>query len=110
VQDIDRPAHIQVLSAPPYPRRSRVDVESVSDVRGAEGLERIGRHHRRKRDVRQHSPVRPSELQRAIGPSGDVITLFVHGAVMPPTEQHEIRERRRATSRPMTHVMALAQP
>ncbi len=110
MQDIDRPADIQALSAPPRTRRSRVDVESVPDVRGPKGVNRIGGHHRRRRDVGQDSPVWSTELQRAVGLSGDLITLFVHGAVMPPTEQREIRERRRAAGRPMPDVMALAEP
>jgi len=110
MQNIDCPAHIQALSAPPRTRRSCVDVESVPDVRGAEGLKRVGGHPRRRRDVGQHSSVRPPELQRTVGLSGDVITLFVHRAVMPATEQREIRERRRAAGRPMTDVMPLRNP
>ena len=51
MQDIDRPRYIQALSAPPHARRSRVDVESVPDVRGAKGVNRIGGHHRRRRHV-----------------------------------------------------------
>jgi hypothetical protein len=110
MQDIDRPVDVQAFSAPPRPRGSVVDLESVPDVRGAEGLKRIGGHHRCGRDVGQHSPVRPPELQGAVGLSGDLIALFVHGAVMPPTEQGEIRERRRGAGRPMTDVMSLAEP
>jgi hypothetical protein len=85
-------------------------VESVPDVRGPKGVNRIGGHHRCRRDVGQHSPVGPPELQRAIGLSGHLIALFVHRAVMPPTEEREIRERRRAAGRPMTDVMPLAEP
>jgi hypothetical protein len=110
MQDIDRPAYIQALSAPPSARRQRVDMDSVPDVRGPKGVNRIGGHHRCGRDVGQHSPVRPPELQRAVGLSGDLKALFVHGAVMPPAEQREIRERRRAAGRPMTDVMPLAEP
>jgi len=110
MQDIDRPRYIQALSAPPRPRRSRVDVESVRDVRGAEGLKRFGGHYRCRRKVGEHSPVRPPELQRAVRLSGDLIALFVHSAVMPATEQREIRECRRAAGRPMTDVMPLADP
>ena len=110
MQDVDRPADIQALSVPPGRRRSRVDVESVPGVRGEESLEWIGVHRRRRRDVGQDSPVWPPELQRAVGLSGDLIALFVHGAVMPPTEQREIRERRRAAGCPMTDVMPLAEP
>ncbi len=90
MQDIDRPAHIQALSAPPSTRGSRVDVESVPAIRGPKGMKRIGGHHRRRRDVGQHAPVRPPELQRAVGLSDDLIALFVDGAMMAPTEQREI--------------------
>ena len=110
MQDIDRPAHIQALSAPPRTRRPGVDVESVPDVRGPKGVNRIGGHPRRRRDIGQHSSVRSPELQRAVGLAGDLIALFVHRAVMPPTEQREIRERRGAAGRPMTDVMPLAEP
>jgi len=110
MKNIDRPAHIQALSTPASTRRPRVDVDSVPDVRGPKGVNRIGGHHRRRRDVGQHSAVRPPELQRAVGLSGHLIALFVHCAMMPPTEQREIRERRRAARRPVTDMMALAEP
>jgi hypothetical protein len=110
MKNIDRPADVQALSKPRRPRRPGVDVEPVSHVRGAEGLKRIGGHHRRRRDVGQHAPVRSPEFQRAVRLSRDLITLIVHGSVMPPTEQREIRERRRAAGRPMPDVMALADP
>ena len=110
MQDIDRPGDIQALAAPPRTRRSRVDVESVPDVRGTESLKRIGGHPRRRRDVGEDSPVRPPKLQRAVGLSGDLIALFVHAAVMPAAEQRKIRERRGAAGRPMTDVMPLSKP
>ena len=73
-------------------------------------MNRISGHRGWRRDVGQHSPVRPPELQRAVGLSGHLIAFFVHRAVMPATEQREIRERRRTAGRPVTDVMALAEP
>ena len=110
MQDIDCPSDIQALAAPPRTRRPRVDVESVPDVRGAEGLKRIGGHHRRWWDIGKQPPVRATELQRAIRLSDELVTLFVNASMMPPTEQREIRERRRTAGRPMTDVMPLADP
>ena len=110
MQNIDRPADIESLSTPLRTRRPRIDVDSAPDVHGPKGVNRIGGHHRHRRDVGQHSPVRPPELQRVVGLSGHLIALFVHGSVMPPTEQREIGQRRRAAGRPMTDVMPFAEP
>ena len=86
MQDIDRPGDIQALSAPPRTRRSRVDLQSVPDVRVVEGLKRIRGNYRHRRNIGQNSPVWPPELQRAVGLSVDPIPLFVNAAVMPATE------------------------
>ena len=110
MQDIDRPSDIQALSTPPGIRRSRVHVKSVPDVRVVEGLKRISGNHRRRWDIGKPPPVRPPELQRTVRLSGDLMALFVPAAVMPPTEQREIRERRRAAGRPMTDVVPLTDP
>jgi len=49
-------------------------------------------------------------LQLAVGPSLDLIALFVDGAMMPTTEHREIRERRGASVSPVADVMTLAEP
>jgi hypothetical protein len=110
MQDIDRVADVQALSEPPRRPCSRIDVESAADVRGDESLKRIGGHCRRKGDVGQNSPIRPPKLQRAVWLSGHMVAVFVRGAVVSPTEQCEIGQRRRAARGPMPEVMALAEP
>ena len=85
-------------------------MDAVPDVRNLYGLSRSGGHVRRQRDVREYAPVRTAELQRAVGASRDPIPVFVHAAVVPPTEQCEIRQRRGAAGSPMSDVMALGDP
>jgi hypothetical protein len=49
------------------------------------------------------------EPKLAVGLSLELVALLVNGAVVPPTEQGEIRERGRASLGPVTDVMALAE-
>ena len=49
------------------------------------------------------------ELQLAVGLSSQLIAVLVNGAMMPTTEQGQIRERSRASLGPMADVMALAE-
>ena len=70
---------------------------------------RIIRHSWRWRNVRQNAAIWIAELKHAVELSIDLITLLVHGAVVPPAEHGEIRERRRASFGPMLDVMALAE-
>jgi hypothetical protein len=54
--------------------------------------------------------MRVAERQRAIGLALDGVALFVHGPVMPATEQGQICQRRRASTRPVVNVMPLRDP
>src|ERR671913_538990 len=45
------------------------------------------------------------EFQRAVRLAFDLISLLVNGAMVPATEQREIRERRRSAVGPMLEVM-----
>ena len=67
-------------------------------------------HVTRRRDLGQKLAVRTAEPQLAVGLSIDVEALLVNGAVVPATEQGEIRERSRAPLCPVTNVMALTEP
>jgi len=66
-------------------------------------------HFRSTRDLEQQPAVRAAEPKLAIGLSIDLITLLVHGSVVPTTEHGQIRERSRATLGPVTDVMALSE-
>jgi len=76
----------------------------------AEALHGIVGHRRRRRDLGQESAVRATESKLAVWLSIELVTLFVDRAVVSATEQGEIRQRGGAALRPVTDVMALAEP
>jgi len=64
----------------------------------------------RRRHFGQRPAIRAPESELAVGLSLDVVTLLVNGAMVPATEQGQVRERRGATVGPVADVMALAGP
>ena len=54
------------------------------------------------------SAIRPPEPQLAVRASIDLEALLVYRAVVSPTQQHQVRERRGATLRPVMDVVTLA--
>jgi len=91
--DVVRPANIQALSEPARARCPRVEAESQCLVPSSEVLDRIGGHRGRRRDLGQGTAVGTPELELAIGLSIDLVTFLVHRAMVPATEQGEVRER-----------------
>ena len=69
----------------------------------------IAAYCRWMRDLRQKPAVRSAEAKLAVGLSLQLVVLLVNGAVVPTTEQGEIRERGGAPLGPVTDVMALAE-
>ena len=86
MQDADRPAHIQALPEPARVCRPRIETQPLRVMLLTEGLDRIGRHRGRLRDVRQGPAVRSPEPKRAVGLSIDPVPLLVNRAVMPATQ------------------------
>ena len=84
--------------------------EPIPIVSRSQELHCIARYFRRTRDLGQKSAIRATEPKLAGGLSIDLVALLVNGAVVPPTEQGEIRERGRAPLSPVTDVMALSEP
>ena len=76
----------------------------------SEDLHRIAAHLRRRRDLGQKPAVRTAEPKVAVRLSIELVALLVNGAVVPATEQGEIRERGGAPLGPVTEVMALTEP
>ena len=74
-----------------------------------ESLDGIGGHCGWRRDVGKRSAVRAPEPESSVGLSIDLIALLVDRAVMPATEQGQVRERGGAAARPVAEVMALAE-
>ena len=61
-------------------------LESLGLVPRAEGRHRSRGHGSRWWQVGEWPAIRPSELERAVGLSIDLIAVLVHRAVMPPTQ------------------------
>jgi hypothetical protein len=109
MQDVERVTQIQPLAQPGRARRPRVQAEPLRIVLRPVRLDRIGGHRGRRRDVGQQPAIWSPELKRTVGLSLDLIALLVHGAVVPATEQREVRQRGWAPVRPMMEVMALTE-
>jgi hypothetical protein len=109
MQDVDRPADIQPFPQPARASRPRVDAEASRDVLCPEDGCRIGRDCDRQRNVKNEPAIRPPELQRAVGLSLDLEALLVDRSVVTATQQGEVRERGRATLRPVAEVVTLAE-
>ena len=109
VQDVDRIADIQAISRPARHCRPRVKVEPMSVVHREQRVDGIARHRDERRNVRQWPAVRSPEAELSISLPFHLITLFVHRAVMPATQQREIRQRGGASVGPMANVMALTE-
>ena len=86
-----------------------METESLLLVLGPKDVDRIGGHDHWRRDLGQELAVRPPEPERAVGLSIHLVALLVDRAVVPATEQGEVRQRGRAALRPVAHVMPLAQ-
>jgi len=84
--------------------------EPLRIVPRSDGLHGIVGHLVRKRDLGENPPVRAAELKLAVRLSIDPVALLVDRAVVPATEHREIGQRGGTALRPVTDVMALAEP
>ena len=83
--------------------------ESLRIVPCSQGRDGIAEHLRRTRRLEQKPAVRPAEPKLAVRRSIDLVALLMDGAVVVAAEHREIRERGRASLRPVTNVMPLAE-
>jgi hypothetical protein len=63
-----------------------MDPESLRGVLCPKRPDRIGGHRRRRGHIRNGPPVRPAELERAVGQPLELVALLVHRVVMPATQ------------------------
>jgi hypothetical protein len=110
MQDVDGVAHVQALPQPARDRRARAQDKPLRIVPRSQDLDGIAGHLGKRRNLGQQPAVRPAETKLAVGVSIDLVALFMDRAVMPATEQGEIREGGRASLGPVADVMALADP
>jgi hypothetical protein len=80
MQDVDRIAHVKVLSGPPRHRRPRVQVESFGFILGPEHIHGIVGQCWNRWDLGQQPAVRAAELQLAIRLSLDLVALLMDRA------------------------------
>jgi len=87
-----------------------VQDKSLRLVPRTKDLDGIAAHRRRTRDLGQEPAVGTAEPKLTVRPSIELIALLVDGAVVPATEQGKIRQRGGAALRPVTDMVALAEP
>jgi hypothetical protein len=63
-----------------------MEPEPLRGVSRPERLHRIGRHSSRRRHVGQRPAIRPSELERTLRQSLELVPLFVNRTVMAAAE------------------------
>src|SRR5205823_7946662 len=73
------------------------------------GLDGIGGYRSGGRHLGQELTVRAPEPELSVGLSIHLVALLVDRAVVPATEQREVRERGRAAVRPVADVVPLAE-
>ena len=108
MQDVDGVTDVQALSEPPRSRGPRVRAKSFRGVPRSKDLHGIAGNVERRWHLGHEPAVRATEPKLAIGLSIELVALFVNRAVMPTTEQGEVRERGGAALRPVLDMMALA--
>ena len=108
MQDVDGVTDVQALSEPPRSRGPRVRAKSFRGVPRSKDLHGIAGNVERRWHLGHEPAVRATEPKLAIGLSIELVALFVNRAVMPTTEQGEVRERGGAAVGPVTDVVALA--
>jgi hypothetical protein len=86
MQHVDRPAHVEPLPEPLGEPRARVELEPLRDALRPERARWIGGHRRPWRHVGQDAAIRAPELEGPVGPSLDLVALFVHCPVMPAAQ------------------------
>jgi hypothetical protein len=63
-----------------------VKLETLRGILCLDRSGRIGGHRGRRQDLGQRPAIRSPELECAVGPTLDLVTLLVHRAVMPAAE------------------------
>jgi len=86
-----------------------MDPQPLRRVPRAQNVDGIVRHVWRRRDFGQWPAVRAQESQFAVGLSLHLVTLLVNCAMVPATEQRQVRERGRPAVGPVADVMTLTE-
>ena len=109
MQDIDRVAHVERFAEPAWTKRVRIETKPRVLIPRSERANRIAGDRWRSRHVGEQMSVWCPEPQLTVGPSLDLISLLVDGAVMAPAQHREVRQRGGPALGPVTDVMALTE-
>src|SRR5215813_10540119 len=107
MQHVNRPADVQAFPEPARASGPRVDVQTLRVVRRAQRLHGLRRHRGRRWHLGHQPPIRPPELKGTVGLPRERVTLLVHRAMMPATQECEVGEYCRPAVRPVPDVMPL---
>ena len=107
MQDVNRVADIEPFTEPPRFRTAYVHPQSLLLTLRAKVLHGILGHRGRRRDVGDRLSIRPPEPQLAVRVTIDLEAFIVHGAMVAAAQQHQVRERRGVTVRPVMDVVTL---
>jgi hypothetical protein len=91
MQDVDRPDHIEPFPEPQRRRCARRQAKAFRFVLSSKRRGGICRDSRWWRHVGYGSTVGTPEAKLAIRPSIELISLLVDSAMVPATEQREVR-------------------
>ena len=108
MQHVDCVADVEAFSLPSWRCGPWTHDDPGLVVVRFDGSDRVSRSLRRARHIRYHATVRAAEAKLTIRLSIHLIALLVNGAVMPATEQDEVRERGGAALSPVADVVSLA--
>jgi hypothetical protein len=86
-----------------------MEAQPLRLVPSADQLHGIGMYRRGRRHLGHEPAIRSPEPELSIGLSLDLVAFLVDRAVVPATEQREVRERGGPAVRPVTDVMALTE-
>src|SRR6266850_2954864 len=109
MQHVDRVNHVQVLAQPAGRQGAGVQDQTLLVVPCSQSSDGMSAYLRRARHLGQRAAIGTAEPKLASGIAFDLITLFVHGTMVAPTEHGQVRKRRRPSLSPVTDVMTLAE-
>src|SRR4029077_17406171 len=109
MEHVDRVAHIERLAQPERHCGARVQAEAIPLVLRSDRRHGIGWRVGPRGNFGDHPSIRPSELKPAVWPALELVALFVDRAMVPATEEREIREGGGPPLGPVMDVVPLAE-
>jgi hypothetical protein len=109
MQDVNRVVDIEPLAEPLRLRTAQIHPYPLLLVLRAKVFHGILGRRGWWWNVVDRLAIRPPEPQLTVRVSIDLEPFLMHRAMVSPTQQHQVRERRGSTSRPVMDVVALTE-